>query len=248
LFYHPVVRWISRDVRRERELCCDDSAVQACGDALHYAHALTDLEQLRGADLSPALGVNGGDLMMRVERLIAPHHAAVVAPRLTSVMLVSALCLGGMLALASARNMPLSALQNFNLPLPSLRALATAQTPAPALPAARLAPTELTPGAPRAPRPAPLQPAQFDAPTLQEVSAPSEPPAAAPAQPAVPVQMGGEPLSTLLSAGAKEAPTALELNKQAQAQMKVINLRVSTPAANSQHDYCEPITGSRVCN
>ncbi|HLW73736.1 MAG TPA: M56 family metallopeptidase, partial [Gammaproteobacteria bacterium] len=25
LFYHPVVRWISRDLRRERELCCDDS-------------------------------------------------------------------------------------------------------------------------------------------------------------------------------------------------------------------------------
>src|SRR5882724_6575714 len=38
LFYHPVVRWVSRDARRERELCCDDSAVHACGDALHYAH------------------------------------------------------------------------------------------------------------------------------------------------------------------------------------------------------------------
>src|SRR6185312_16107873 len=34
LFYHPVVRWISRDARREREHCCDDTAVHACGDAL----------------------------------------------------------------------------------------------------------------------------------------------------------------------------------------------------------------------
>ena len=31
LFYHPAVWWISRRIRRERELCCDDVAVHACG-------------------------------------------------------------------------------------------------------------------------------------------------------------------------------------------------------------------------
>ena len=31
LFYHPAVWWISRRIRHERELCCDDLAVSACG-------------------------------------------------------------------------------------------------------------------------------------------------------------------------------------------------------------------------
>src|SRR5690242_3816560 len=102
LFYHPVVRWISRDVRRERELCCDDCAVHACGDdALHYAHALTDLAGMQAIEAGVAVGLNGGELTMRVERLIAPHHASQGAPRLPTVMLASAVFLGGVLLLAS---------------------------------------------------------------------------------------------------------------------------------------------------
>lgn len=30
LFYHPAVWWVSRQVRRERECCCDDMAVAVC--------------------------------------------------------------------------------------------------------------------------------------------------------------------------------------------------------------------------
>ena len=40
-FHHPAVWWTSRRIRIERELCCDDIAVQACGDAVGYAQALT---------------------------------------------------------------------------------------------------------------------------------------------------------------------------------------------------------------
>jgi beta-lactamase regulating signal transducer with metallopeptidase domain len=50
-FYHPAVWWVSAQVRHEREHCCDDLAVVACGDVLTYAHALTTLEHLAG--LSP---------------------------------------------------------------------------------------------------------------------------------------------------------------------------------------------------
>ena len=32
LFYHPAVWWVSRCVREEREHCCDEMAVAACGD------------------------------------------------------------------------------------------------------------------------------------------------------------------------------------------------------------------------
>src|SRR5262249_30981661 len=47
LFYHPAVWWVSRDIRRERELCCDDAAVSISGDVLTYARALAELESLR---------------------------------------------------------------------------------------------------------------------------------------------------------------------------------------------------------
>ena len=46
LFYHPAVWWLSRRVRTERELCCDDLAVGLC-DRLVYATALTDLAAMR---------------------------------------------------------------------------------------------------------------------------------------------------------------------------------------------------------
>src|SRR5437870_3197950 len=49
LFYHPAVWWVSARVREERERCCDDLAVAACGDVRVYATALLRMEQLRAA-------------------------------------------------------------------------------------------------------------------------------------------------------------------------------------------------------
>ncbi len=46
-FYHPAVWWASRRIRVERELCCDDIAVDACGDAVGYAQALTKVARLQ---------------------------------------------------------------------------------------------------------------------------------------------------------------------------------------------------------
>jgi len=242
LFYHPVVRWVSRDARRERELCCDDSAVHACGDALHYAHALTDLAALRGGDVSPAMGVTGGDLAMRVERLITPHHAS-GAPRLTSMMLATALCLGGLLAMASARHMPvpLPSLQHMSLPEPSGIPALQAQV------RTRIEPTLLPAYAPSQARPQGLAAGSMDLQSLEPVVSPSLP-AAAPAvsAPKGPVQIGGKPLSTLL-AGDNNPMAA---NKRATAEIKFISMNPSndTNAGKGSHEYCEPITGSRVCN
>jgi beta-lactamase regulating signal transducer with metallopeptidase domain len=69
LFFHPAVWWISDRMRVEREYCCDDVAVQTCGDTLCYARALSTLENLRGVPC-PALGANGGSLMNRIFRLV----------------------------------------------------------------------------------------------------------------------------------------------------------------------------------
>jgi HEAT repeat protein len=68
LFYHPAVWWVSGRIRLEREHCCDDLAVAACGDAAVYMQALAEMEQLRGVP-EPALGVGGGSLVRRVRHL-----------------------------------------------------------------------------------------------------------------------------------------------------------------------------------
>jgi beta-lactamase regulating signal transducer with metallopeptidase domain len=67
LFYHPVVWWLSRRIRIERELCCDDLAVGVC-DRLVYATALTDLAAMTSPRV--ALAATDGDLLGRVRRIL----------------------------------------------------------------------------------------------------------------------------------------------------------------------------------
>src|SRR3954470_15484509 len=70
LFYHPAVWWVSSQMRRERENCCDDLAVAVCGDRLGYARALADLEGQRAAAPRLSLAANGGSLLDRIRRLV----------------------------------------------------------------------------------------------------------------------------------------------------------------------------------
>jgi hypothetical protein len=87
LFYHPAVWWVSRQIRTEREHCCDDLAVAACGNVLTYARALAELEELRSSSAGTAVsqlavaadgGGRGGSLLKRIQRLIetptSPHQ------------------------------------------------------------------------------------------------------------------------------------------------------------------------------
>ncbi len=73
LFFHPVVWWLSRQIRAERENCCDDVAVCAAGDARVLAQALTQLESLRINHPRAALAANGGPLMNRITRLLGTN-------------------------------------------------------------------------------------------------------------------------------------------------------------------------------
>lgn len=80
LFYHPAMWWISRQVRQEREHCCDDVAVRACGDRKLYAGALLTLEEHRSLALLPSAA--GGDLLARIRRIAAPRPShAETGPR-----------------------------------------------------------------------------------------------------------------------------------------------------------------------
>ena len=70
LFYHPAVWWVSRQIRAEREHCCDDLAVETCGDLLVYARSLAQLEQLRQGMPALAMAADGGSLSGRIQRLL----------------------------------------------------------------------------------------------------------------------------------------------------------------------------------
>jgi beta-lactamase regulating signal transducer with metallopeptidase domain len=89
LFYHPAVWWVSRRVRQERENCCDDLAVEVCGNATAYARTLAELEQLRGVLPGLAMAANRGSLLERIERLVAPRQDGRAKPAAG----VGALCL-----------------------------------------------------------------------------------------------------------------------------------------------------------
>jgi beta-lactamase regulating signal transducer with metallopeptidase domain len=55
LFYHPAIWWLSARLRRERELCCDQLAVEATGQRLEYAEALELTARWAAVDGRPAL-------------------------------------------------------------------------------------------------------------------------------------------------------------------------------------------------
>lgn len=79
-FFHPSVHWIGKQMRNEREYCSDDIAVQHCGDAIAYAHTLTDTASLCAKNHfhtipTMAMAASGGDLKARVLRLV-DHHCA----------------------------------------------------------------------------------------------------------------------------------------------------------------------------
>jgi beta-lactamase regulating signal transducer with metallopeptidase domain len=69
LFYHPVVWWVSNQIRKEREYCCDDLAVSLTGNPQHYAQTLLTLAEMR-VQLAPS--ASGGQLFTRVSRLLQP--------------------------------------------------------------------------------------------------------------------------------------------------------------------------------
>jgi beta-lactamase regulating signal transducer with metallopeptidase domain len=69
-FYHPAVWLVSRHIRNEREHCCDDLAVELCGNTLAYVRALTELEQMRHGAPRLAMAADGGSLLGRVQRLL----------------------------------------------------------------------------------------------------------------------------------------------------------------------------------
>lgn len=97
LFYHPAVWWVSRSIRAERENCCDDIAVIACGNAGEYARALALLESWR-ATPKLSMAATGGSLKARIARLIGFETLSTGVSRAGLAVLALLLATGALLA------------------------------------------------------------------------------------------------------------------------------------------------------
>lgn len=70
-FYHPAIWFISAQVRDERENCCDDFAVNICGDRLVLAKALTQVATFQHQPrLAMAFGAKRQTFMDRIKRIV----------------------------------------------------------------------------------------------------------------------------------------------------------------------------------
>jgi uncharacterized protein (TIGR03435 family) len=86
LFFHPMTWWISKQIRTERELCCDRVVVGFCGRPRDYAQALLKLARMQAAPRRLGLAATGGPLLYRVrlllgmpvEHLKPPHWSSAV--------------------------------------------------------------------------------------------------------------------------------------------------------------------------
>jgi len=93
LFYHPAVWWISNRIRAEREQMADDFAASQLGEPRRLALALSELEKLQFSTHHLAQAANGGDLMVRIKRLVRPAPQALNWKAAIPVLGLAAACL-----------------------------------------------------------------------------------------------------------------------------------------------------------
>jgi beta-lactamase regulating signal transducer with metallopeptidase domain len=97
LFFNPAVWWISKQVRFEREACCDQVGVAATGQRIRYAEVLTNwahrLKDENANIAAPAMGFGKADdkgaLVERMRRIVVVGHR----PRLRVSWYVAAITL-----------------------------------------------------------------------------------------------------------------------------------------------------------
>lgn len=74
-FYHPAARWVSRQLRLEREYACDEMVVAFTNDAHGYARALATLEDAR-SECHLVVAAASGTLLDRIERIVGRARPA----------------------------------------------------------------------------------------------------------------------------------------------------------------------------
>ncbi len=97
-YFNPAVWWISALIRVERENCCDDMAVELCGNSLLYAKSLMQLQidEARSPALAMTLVGKKMPLLKRVQRILDPSHnhsSAMEKLMITLLLLIGLSCM-----------------------------------------------------------------------------------------------------------------------------------------------------------
>ncbi len=78
-YFHPLIWWISKQIRIEREHCCDDIAIETTGDKIQYAKTLVRVHEM--AMYVPNIGLafagsnKKNELTYRVTRMFSKESA-----------------------------------------------------------------------------------------------------------------------------------------------------------------------------
>ena len=90
-YFNPAVWWIAAVIRTERENCCDDIAVNFCGNSLTYAKALVGLQELNHRTPNLVLTFSGGkhQLLNRVRRILnQPQNKSNIMEKFTATCML----------------------------------------------------------------------------------------------------------------------------------------------------------------
>ncbi|MCB0643182.1 MAG: M56 family metallopeptidase, partial [Phaeodactylibacter sp.] len=90
-YFNPAVWMISAYIRTERENCCDDIAVDLCGNSLTYAKALVSLQEMSSAapSLAMAFSTRKNQLLNRIRRILnQPQNQSNIMEKLIATLLL----------------------------------------------------------------------------------------------------------------------------------------------------------------
>lgn len=98
-YFHPAVWWISAQIRAERENCCDDVAIELCGNSMTYAKSLVSVQEMAYYSPQMAMAFAGksgkNQLLMRVQRVLnQPQNKTNIREKLIATCLLVALMIG----------------------------------------------------------------------------------------------------------------------------------------------------------
>lgn len=107
-FFNPALLWISAQIRKEREYCCDDIAIDKKGEK-SFLEALVSFYEYQPVSEKYTLAFGGAKSLLRkrVNRIIQPKH---VVSKIN--ILVSIFCILGAIAFISTNTFSRTAIKN----------------------------------------------------------------------------------------------------------------------------------------
>lgn len=90
-FFHPAVWYISAQIRKERENCCDDLALTVCNESIVYAKALVSIQELTLNRHYSAVAFSGNKkhVLNRIKRMIMkPKEKSNITDKLIAAFII----------------------------------------------------------------------------------------------------------------------------------------------------------------